>query len=141
MRPGMRGTAAGQFRPPATGGSQPDGASPNAPVLETVNGASSRNAGGAALGINCTAATCDNGRGINASTAPAMGTGTRNPGKEKVTEKLSRNQFIASELYRPEAPNIPIRGVPRGKERSYCEAARMRPSSARINAQPPRLKP
>lgn len=78
--------------------------------------------------------------GINASAPPAMEAGTHITGDLKVPANLSRNRFIASELYRPEALNVPIRGAPWGR-RSYSKVAWSHHARSNGHHQPPKPKP
>jgi hypothetical protein len=128
-------SAAGQSASAGADGPLPDGATPNTSVRETDREAQSRSVEDTALNAADTPMLCGDSRGINAPADSVAEAGTRNHGRIKVTEQFSRTRFIASELYYPEAPNLPIRGAPRGR-RSYCEAACSRPSPIRFIAQP-----
>jgi hypothetical protein len=124
-------------------GPLPEGTPPNTSVQGSDQRAQPGIAERATIDNDGTEATCDAGRAINASGATAGATaaetaakaGTRGHDTGKVTQQLPRNRFIASELHRPEAPYMPIRGATRGS-RSYCEAVRSRPPPARINVRP-----
>jgi len=66
--------------------------------------------------------------------APAAGADTdaytRIHAITKVRRNPSKHASLASELYHPKAPNVPIRAKVR-EGRSYCEVARSRPPTAR----------
>lgn len=106
-----------------------------APLLQSDRGKKPTSAVDTVLDSDNSMATCT----INP--APATNSGTRIPCNDKVVQTLSQTRFVASELYRPDAPNIPIRESLVGLRRTYCEAARGRPSSAWPNAQLARSKP
>jgi hypothetical protein len=73
------------------------------------------------------------GSGAHATTAAATGGGTataqstRTPGGQQVNQIRPHLRVPASELYRPEAPNVPIRASV--TRMSYCDAARSPPRS------------
>lgn len=73
-------------------------------------------------------------RCLNAAEKPASEQPKRIDDAHQVTKHLSRNGFVASELYHPKEPNIPIRGQ-QSRGRSYLNAVRSRPCPTRSNAQ------
>lgn len=125
-----------------------------APDLATSLDLEGARRGGAGAAVRCTAAkaepaeetrrdsdntgaACGARQAIMASgTSPASATAspvTRNIMMGKVTQHPPHARFIASELHRPEVPNMPIRGS-FGGARSYSEVVRWRPPAARVIA-------
>lgn len=91
-------------------------------------------------GSSMTAADCDGSGSYGARpTVPTVATSLNPAGSAKqVIQFGSQTRWPASELYRPEAPNDPVRST--GLRMSYCEATAFRHPIPRMEATRPNVK-